>query len=100
MMFGNTTFLSFAFLSAVLMSVSVAEKIEFSHTLIPKNTICFLEQIGEGNQGKLKWYNLNLLHFPLLAIVEVTSELPTLTLTINDPKGKNLVTLVRKTHSC
>ena len=53
MMFGNTTFLCFAFLSAVLMSVSVAEKIEFSHTLIPKNTICFLEQIGEGNQGKL-----------------------------------------------
>ena len=40
-------------------------------------------------------YLIGLLYL-LLAIIEVTTETPTLTMTINDPKGKNLTTLVSK----
>ena len=51
-MVATNTIARLAVLLACMLASAFAEKIEFSHSLNPKNTICFLEQIAEGNQGK------------------------------------------------
>ena len=39
-------------LMALIMTVALAEKVEFGYTLGPSGTICFLENIGEQVNGK------------------------------------------------
>ena len=49
----NATVALMAALVMVLTNSVRAEKVEFDYTVDPKSTICFLESINEGVQGKL-----------------------------------------------
>ena len=72
-------------LLTTLISVGTyAEKLEFTHTIAPTASQCFLENLGEAVNGKSEAQT------KILAIIDIKSDARDLTFSVTDPKGKRL----------
>ena len=74
-------------LFGLLLSISFAEEMKFKYSLI--QTQCFSQNIGENINGKaFKVTSLT------IAIIEITSQRPVITLSVTDPQSKQITALV------